>query len=126
MEIFSSTFSATETFVQVAENAEKKIWIQLYDNKYFYENFNSNFSLQNKQLQHIFPIKNFSFILSDLKKYYLLSFLKTQRKKFPYSYIIINTSMRILIQTFLFKTSNFNISLPFSKSFLESNFSNYV
>ena len=39
--------------VEVAENAEKKIWIKLYDNKYFYENFNLNFSLQNKQLQQI-------------------------------------------------------------------------
>ena len=40
-----------EKHVSVAENAEKKISIQLYDNKYFYENFNSNFSLQNKQLK---------------------------------------------------------------------------
>ena len=40
-------------FVSVGENAEKKIWIKLYDNKYLYENFNSNFSLQNKQLQQL-------------------------------------------------------------------------
>ena len=33
--------------------------------------------------------------------------LKTQRKKFPYSYWIINTSMKLSIQTFLFKISNF-------------------
>ena len=39
--------------VSVAENAEKKFSIKLYHNKYFYGNFNSNFSLQNKQLQHI-------------------------------------------------------------------------
>ena len=39
--------------VSVAENAEKKIWIKLYHNKYFYGTFNSNFSLQNKQLQQI-------------------------------------------------------------------------
>ena len=39
--------------VSVAENAEKKIWIQLWNNKYFYGTFNSNFSLQNKQLQHL-------------------------------------------------------------------------
>jgi hypothetical protein len=38
-------------FISVAENAEKNIWIKLYDNKYFYGTFNSNFSLQNKQLQ---------------------------------------------------------------------------
>ena len=41
-------------FVSVAENAEKKIWIKLMNNKYFYENFNLNFSLQNKKLQHLF------------------------------------------------------------------------
>jgi len=39
--------------VEIAENAEKKIWIQLYHNKYFYGNFNSNFSLQNKKLQQL-------------------------------------------------------------------------
>ena len=39
--------------VSVAENAEKKIQIKLYDNKYFYGTFNSNFSLQNKQLHHL-------------------------------------------------------------------------
>ena len=37
--------------MEIAENAEEKISIELYDNKYFYENFNLNFSLQNKQLQ---------------------------------------------------------------------------
>ena len=58
MEIFSSAFSATSTivldykndfftFVEVAENAEKKISIKWYHNKYFYGTFNSNFSLQN-------------------------------------------------------------------------------
>ena len=31
------------SFFEVAENAEKKIWIKLLNNKYFYENFNSNF-----------------------------------------------------------------------------------
>ena len=36
---------------EFAENAEKKIWIKLLNDKYFYENFNLNFSLQNKQLQ---------------------------------------------------------------------------
>ena len=40
-------------FVSVAEKAEKKISIQLYDNKYFYENLNLNFSLQNKQLKQV-------------------------------------------------------------------------
>jgi len=39
---------------EFAENAEKKIWIKLYDNKYFYGTFNLNFSLQNKQLQQMF------------------------------------------------------------------------
>ena len=43
--------------IWVYENAEKKIWIKLYDNKYFYGTFNSNFSLQNKQLQHIVSIR---------------------------------------------------------------------
>ena len=36
-------------FVEVAENAEKKIWIKLLNNKQFYENFNLNFSPQNKK-----------------------------------------------------------------------------
>ena len=36
---------------EFAENAEKKIWIKLLNNKYFYENLNLNFSLQNKQQQ---------------------------------------------------------------------------
>ena len=36
---------------EFGENTEKKIWIKLWNNKYFYENFNLNFSLQNKQLQ---------------------------------------------------------------------------
>ena len=31
------------------ENAEKKISLKLLNNKYFYENLNLNFSLQNKQ-----------------------------------------------------------------------------
>ena len=34
---------------EVSENAEKKIQIKLLNNKYFYENFNLNFSLQNKK-----------------------------------------------------------------------------
>ena len=37
---------------EVGENEEKKIWIKLWNNKYFYENFNLKFSLQNKKLQH--------------------------------------------------------------------------
>ena len=39
--------------VTVVENAEKKISIQLLNDKYFYGNFNSNFSLQNKKLQQM-------------------------------------------------------------------------
>jgi len=39
--------------VQVAEKAEKKIWIKLYHNKHFYGTFNSNFSLQNKQFHQM-------------------------------------------------------------------------
>ena len=34
--------------------------------------------------------------------------LKIQRKKFPYTYMIKNIFMELLIQTFLFKISNFN------------------
>ena len=33
------------------EDAEEKIQIKLLNNKQFYENFNLNFSLQNKKLQ---------------------------------------------------------------------------
>ena len=62
-------------FVSVAENAEKKISIQLYHNKYFYGNFNSNFSLQNKQLQHFVLVvenieKKISIKLYDNKYFY--------------------------------------------------------
>ena len=53
--------------VEVAENAEKKISIQLYDNKYFYGTFNLNFSLQNKQLQQILPTKLLSFFFNFFK-----------------------------------------------------------
>ena len=45
------------SFVEVAENAQKKNWIKLYHNKYFCENFNLNFSLQNKKLQQIFDLR---------------------------------------------------------------------
>ena len=38
---------------EFVENAEEKIRIKLLNNKQFYENFNLNFSLQNKQLQQI-------------------------------------------------------------------------
>ena len=56
----------------VAENEEKKIWIKLYDNKYFYGTFNSNFSLQNKQLQQLIVQKKLgkiSFFCKIFKKF---------------------------------------------------------
>ena len=63
MRIFNSNFLFNMTInfqqkkiyvnVEVAENEEEKISIQLLNNKYFYGTFNSNFSLQNKQLQHL-------------------------------------------------------------------------
>ena len=61
MEIFSSAFSTTQNMkicerVEVVEKTEKKSSIELLNNKYFYENFNLNFSLQNKKLQHIHSI----------------------------------------------------------------------
>ena len=43
-----------DKYVEVSENAEKKNSIQLWNNKYFYGTFNSNFSLQNKKLKHLF------------------------------------------------------------------------
>ena len=51
-QIFSLYFSDFAN-VEVAENAEEKISIQLLNNKYFCGTFNSKFSLQNKQLQHL-------------------------------------------------------------------------
>ena len=54
--MFSTTYfeKGKEIYLfEFAENAEKKIWIDLLNNKYFYGNFNLNFSLQNKQLQQI-------------------------------------------------------------------------
>ena len=38
---------------ELLKTQRKKNSIQLYDNKYFYGNFNLNFSLQNKQLHHL-------------------------------------------------------------------------
>ena len=48
--VSKKSFSKIFEFV---ENVEENIWIKLYHNKYFYENFNLNFSLQNKQLEQI-------------------------------------------------------------------------
>ena len=44
--------SKTQTS-QFLKTQRKKISIQVLNNKYFYENFNLNFSLQNKKLQQI-------------------------------------------------------------------------
>ena len=76
--------------VSVAENSEEKISIQLYDNKYFYGNFNSNFSLQNKQLKRFVEVAENAEKKISIELYNNKSFLE------------------ILIQIFLFKIRNFN------------------
>ena len=81
--------------LKFAENAEKKIWIKLLNNKYFYENLNLNFSLQNKKLQKNKPFKdsmkenckiclfwneNLLLIIWEMKKNWNLEFLILKRK----------------------------------------------
>ena len=65
--------------LKCAENAEKKIWIKLLNNKYFYENFSLNFSLQNKQFQQIYSFLSFLFPLFSFFSFF--SFLSKQTLK---------------------------------------------
>ena len=55
----------------VVENEEEKFSIKLLNNKYIYENFNLNFSLQNKELQRIL-----NFLIKIININRNLSFMK--------------------------------------------------
>ena len=71
-------------YVSVAENAEEKISIQLLNNKQFYGTFNSNFSLQNKQLRQM--EQNGKKWKKMEKKSKMSKFLKIKRKKVSLQY----------------------------------------
>ena len=60
MQWIEALFTIYNCHIWVVENAEKKIWIKLYQNKHFYGNFNLNFSLQNKQLNIFYYFFHFS------------------------------------------------------------------
>ena len=86
------------------KNAEKIIWIKLWNNKYFYGNFNLNFSLQNKKLQQMFE-----FVENAEKKIWIkLLNNKYFYENFNLNFSLQNKKIHHLFEVVYFEEKNLN------------------